>query len=38
MCRVLNRLRGNTALDAAIAAQDAVASQRILQTALYGAA
>lgn len=38
MCRVLDRLRGNTELDAAIAAQDAVASQRILQAALYGAA
>jgi xylose isomerase len=38
MCRVLDRLRGNAALEAAIAAQDAVASQRILQTALYGAA
>ncbi len=38
MCRVLDRLRGNAALDAAIAAQDAVASQRILQQALYGGA
>ena len=38
MSRVLDRLRGNTALDAAIAAQDAVASQRILQAALYGGA
>lgn len=38
MARVLDRLRGSTALDDAIAAQDAVASQRILQTALYGAA
>ena len=38
MARVLDRLKGNAALDAAIAAQDAVASQRILQTALYGGA
>jgi xylose isomerase len=38
MARVLDRLRGNAALDAAIAAQDAVASQRILQSALYGGA
>ena len=37
MSRVLDRLRGNAALDQAIAAQDAVASQRILQSALYGA-
>lgn len=37
MCRVLDRLRGNAALDAAITAQDAVASQRIVQAALYGA-
>ncbi|MFN4143517.1 TIM barrel protein [Aestuariivirga sp.] len=36
MCRVLDRLRGNAALDEAIAAQDAVASQRIIQSALYG--
>jgi xylose isomerase len=35
--RVLERLRGNEALDQAIAAQDAVASQRIVQLALYGA-
>lgn len=35
--RVLDRLRGNQALDRAIAAQDAVASQRIIQAALYGA-
>lgn len=38
MGRVLDRLSGNEALAAAIAAQDAVASQRILHTALYGAA
>jgi hypothetical protein len=38
MCRVLDRLRGNQALERAIAEQDAVASQRILQNALYGAA
>ncbi len=38
MCRVLDRLRGNAALEAAIGAQDAVASQRILQSALYGVA
>ena len=37
MCRVLERLRGNPALDAAIAMQDAVASQRIVQSAIYGA-
>ena len=37
MSRVLDRLRGNAALEAAITAQDAVASQRILQAALYGA-
>ena len=37
MSRVLDKLRGNEALDLAIAAQDAVASQRILQSALYGA-
>jgi xylose isomerase len=36
LARVLDRLRGNAELDAAIAAQDAVASQRILQRALYG--
>lgn len=35
--RVLDRLRGNDALDRAIAVQDAVASQRIVQAALYGA-
>ena len=38
MSRVLDKLRGNEALDRAIAAQDAVASQRILQSALYGGA
>ncbi len=38
MGRVLDRLNGNAALAAAIAAQDAVASQRILHAALYGAA
>ena len=38
MARVLDRLKGSPALDQAIAAQDAVASQRILHTALYGAA
>jgi len=38
MGRVLDRLRGNRALDEAIARQDAMASQRILQAALYGAA
>jgi len=37
MGRVLDRLRGDSALDAAIARQDAVASQRIVQAALYGA-
>ncbi len=37
MCRVLDRLRGNVALGEAIARQDAVASQRIVQSALYGA-
>jgi hypothetical protein len=37
MARVLDRLRGDAALDAAIARQDAVASQRIVQAALYGA-
>jgi xylose isomerase len=37
MCRVLDRLRGNKALDAAISAQDAVASQRIVQSAIFGA-
>jgi xylose isomerase len=36
MCRVLDRLRDNPALEQAIAAQDAVASQRIVQAALYG--
>ncbi len=39
MARVLDKLKANSQqLDAAIAAQDAVASQRILQTALYGGA
>lgn len=38
MARVLDRLKANPALDQAIAAQDAVASQRILQAALYGGA
>jgi len=38
MARVLDRLKGNPALDAAIARQDAVASQRIVQAALYGGA
>lgn len=38
MARVLDRLNGNAALDAAIAGQDAVASQRIVQSALYGGA
>ena len=38
MARVLDKLKGNAALDQAIAAQDAVASQRILQSALYGGA
>ena len=37
MSRVLDRLRQDEALDEAIARQDAVASQRILQAALYGA-
>ena len=37
MCRVLDRLNANAALDEAIARQDAVASQRIVQAALYGA-
>ena len=37
MCRVLDRLNGNVALDDAIARQDAVASLRIVQAALYGA-
>jgi xylose isomerase len=37
MSRVLDRLRKTTALDEAIARQDAVASQRIVQAALYGA-
>lgn len=36
MCKVLDRLDRNAALDAAIARQDAVASQRIVQAALYG--
>jgi xylose isomerase len=39
MARVLDKLKAQSGpLDAAIAAQDAVASQRILHTALYGAA
>ena len=38
MARVLDRLKGDSALDAAIARQDAVASQRIVQAALYGGA
>lgn len=38
MARILDKLNGNAALDAAIATQDAVASQRILQAALYGGA
>ncbi len=39
MGRVLDKLKAQSGpLDAAIAAQDAVASQRILHTALYGAA
>ncbi|HRX37666.1 MAG TPA: TIM barrel protein [Aestuariivirga sp.] len=37
MCRVLDRLNGNAALDDAIARQDAVASLRFVQAALYGA-
>jgi L-rhamnose isomerase len=37
MCRILDRLRGSKALDTAIAKQDAVASQRIIQSAIYGA-
>lgn len=37
MCRVLDRLNSNAALDDAIARQDAVASLRIVQAALYGA-
>ena len=37
MCRALDKLRGNAALDWAIAAQDAVASQRIVQAAIFGA-
>ena len=37
MARVLDRLRGDEALAGAIARQDAVASQRIVQAALYGA-
>jgi xylose isomerase len=37
LCRIVDKLRGNTALDEAIARQDAVASQRIVQAALYGA-
>jgi xylose isomerase len=36
LCRVLDRLAAASALDAAIARQDAVASQRIVQAALYG--
>jgi xylose isomerase len=35
MCRVLDRLRGNSALDIAIAKQDAIMSQRILQSVLF---
>lgn len=35
--RVLDRLLGNDALDPAIAMQDTVASQRIIQAALFGA-
>ncbi len=38
MARVLDRLRGNAALECAITNQDAVQSQRILQAALYGGA
>ena len=37
LCRVLDRLRDDAGLAQAIARQDAVASQRILQAALYGA-
>ena len=37
MARVLDRLRGNAELDAAISRADAVASQRIVQAAIYGA-
>jgi xylose isomerase len=36
MARVLDRLRGNPALSAAISRGDAVTSQRIVQAALYG--
>jgi xylose isomerase len=36
MSRVLDRLHDNPSLDAAIQRQDAVASQRIIQAALYG--
>jgi xylose isomerase len=36
LARVLDRLRGDAALSAAIARCDAVASQRIVQAALYG--
>lgn len=38
MSLVLDKLKDSAALEAAIAAQDAVASQRILQAALYGGA
>ena len=38
MSLVLDKLKDNAGLEAAIAAQDAVASQRILQSALYGGA
>jgi xylose isomerase len=38
IARVLDRLRGDADLDAAIARSDAVASQRIIQAALYGTA
>ncbi len=38
MARVLDRLRGNADLDAAIDRGDAVRSQRIVQASLYGAA
>ena len=37
MGRVLDRLHGNAALDEAIVRQDAVASQRIVQAAIFGA-
>ena len=36
LARALDRLRGHQALAAAIAAQDAAASQRIIQAALFG--